>query len=577
MSLSAHHDHAATLATLTTVADELGSGDVARDARDLASRVAEGRFFLAAVGQFKRGKSTLLNALIGEPLLPTGVAPVTSAITVLRYGARRAAEVVFKDGRRTSIPIADVHTFVTEADNPENMRHVSAVEIFCQSSLLASGMCLVDTPGLGSVFQGNTEETRAFVPRIDAALVVLGVDPPISADELALVSDVAQQVRDMVFVLNKVDRLNASDFAEARRFTAGVLTRQLNRSDERLFEVSATERLTIGPTRDWPELENRLRELASSTSVVVDQSARRGVARIAARLAHDIDEQRGALTRPLDESRRRIADVEGSTRRAEQLLRDLAALFRNEEQRIISGFFDTAHRAFVTSSVPEVEADVRRAVEGLASTHRSGALRQAAYNAARGIVAHRIKAWLKEIEPQAEALYRQAAQRFVILANDFLHFLAASGDASFERIPRSLDPEAGFRAPRHFVFTDLMHLTGAGPLDWLLDRLRGQSSAVHAVSADAARYAERLLTSNSSRVIFDLRERLAESRTAFESELRLMLTDITASATRALDRARELRKSGDHAVTHQLEQLEGCRRTLRDIADQRTVRDDVQG
>jgi hypothetical protein len=577
MSVSAHHDHAETLTALAAVADELGSGDLARDARDLASRVADGRFFLATVGQFKRGKSTLLNALIGELLLPTGVAPVTAAITVLRYGARLAADVVFKDGRRTSIPISDVHTFVTEADNHENMRHVAAVEIFSPSSLLASGMCLVDTPGLGSVFQANTEETRAFVPHIDAALVVLGVDPPISADELALVSDVAQQIGQLVFVLNKVDRLNASDLAEARRFTADTLTRQLNRPDERLFEVSATERLTIGPTRDWTGLENRLRELASSTSVVVDQSARRGVARIAARLLHDVDEQRGALTRPLDESHRRIADLEKSTRRAEQLLRDLAALFRSEEQRIFSGFFDTTHNTFVTSSVPAVEADVRRAVEGLASTHRAGALRQPAYSAAQGIVAHRIRMWLKEIEPQTEALYRQAAQRFVTLANDFLHFLAASGDASFERIPRSLDPEAGFRAPRHFVFTDLMHLTGVGPIDWLLDRFRGQSSAVHVVSTDANRYAERLLTSNSSRVIFDLRERLTESRAAFESELRVMLAEISASAACALDRARELRKSGDHAVTRQLRRLDECRTTLRDIADQRGAgADDVQ-
>jgi hypothetical protein len=104
-----------------------------------------------------------------------------------------------------------------------------------------------------------------------------------------------------------------------------------------------------------------------------------------------------------------------------------------------------------------------------------------------------------------------------------------------------------------------------GPIDWLLDRLSGQSAAVRAVSTDAARYAERLLTSNSSRVIFDLRERLAESRTAFESELRFMLAEISASAARALDRARELRKSGDQAVTHQLRRFENCRATLRDI------------
>ena len=564
-----------TLSALADVADELRSDDLAREARDLASRVAEGRFLLATVGQFKRGKSTLINALIGEALLPTGVAPVTSAITIVRYGARPAAEVVFKDGQRTSILISEVHTFVTEVDNHENRRHVAAVEIFSPSPLLASGMCLVDTPGLGSVFHGNTEETRAFVPHIDAALVVLGVDPPIGADELALVSEVAQQVGPLVFVLNKADRLNASDLTEGRQFTADILTRLLNRPHEGLFEVSAAERLTGGPTRDWPAFENRLRELASSTTAVVAGAARRGIARIAARLSHEIEEQRGALIRPLDESHRRIDNLEKSTQLAELLLRDLAALFRSEEQRIIRDFFETTHETFLATAQPVVAADVRRAVERLGATQRAGALRQAAYGAARAIVTHRITAWVTETEPQAEAIYRQAAQRFVALANDFLHALAASNDSSFERLPRSLDPEAGFRASPHFCFTDLMSLTAVGPVDWMLDRVRRQSGAVEAVSRGAVRYAERLLTSNSSRVIFDLRERLTGSRTAFESELRLLLTAITASATRALDRARELRKSGDQAVRLQIGQLEEHGARVRRLSKERAVRADA--
>ncbi len=130
MSSPPDHDRADTLTRLASFAEELGANDVARDARQLAARVAEGRFFLATVGQVKRGKSTLLNALIGEPLLPVGVAPVTSAITVVRYGADKAARVIFKDGRTTPIPIGDVHTFVTEASNPENERAVAIVEIF---------------------------------------------------------------------------------------------------------------------------------------------------------------------------------------------------------------------------------------------------------------------------------------------------------------------------------------------------------------------------------------------------------------------------------------------------------------
>jgi ABC-type uncharacterized transport system ATPase component len=83
---------------LGVVARRLGIEALAREAADIAFRVEEGRFFVACVGQFKRGKSTLLNALIGEPILPTGVVPVTSAITLLR-----SARAVLASDSRTAV------------------------------------------------------------------------------------------------------------------------------------------------------------------------------------------------------------------------------------------------------------------------------------------------------------------------------------------------------------------------------------------------------------------------------------------------------------------------------------------
>ena len=60
---------------------------ISERAHDLVSRLAEDRFQLVVVGQFKRGKSSLMNAIVGQPLLPTGTIPVTSAVTSLRYGS----------------------------------------------------------------------------------------------------------------------------------------------------------------------------------------------------------------------------------------------------------------------------------------------------------------------------------------------------------------------------------------------------------------------------------------------------------------------------------------------------------
>src|SRR5512143_1276643 len=129
------------------IAGDLGSERVAGAANDLAERLSEGRFYVACVGQFKRGKSTVIDAPIGEAIRPTGITPVTAVPTVLRFGERHAARVRFAHGEWKWIPHTELEQYVSEEHNPENAKEVGGVEVFVPSSLLASGMCLVDTPG----------------------------------------------------------------------------------------------------------------------------------------------------------------------------------------------------------------------------------------------------------------------------------------------------------------------------------------------------------------------------------------------------------------------------------------------
>jgi|SRR5580658_1481578 ribosome-interacting GTPase 1 len=85
---------------LAELARELESDHVFEDAKGLAERMTEGRFYVACIGQFKRGKSTLLGALLGDRVLPTGVLPVTAVPTIVRYGRSRGARVRCHSGHR---------------------------------------------------------------------------------------------------------------------------------------------------------------------------------------------------------------------------------------------------------------------------------------------------------------------------------------------------------------------------------------------------------------------------------------------------------------------------------------------
>jgi len=211
-------EEAAMLLHIASLAEQFNDHQIRDDARSAAERIAEGRFYVACVGQFKRGKSTLLNALIGEPILPSGVVPVTSVPTILRFGEDYGARVRLDSGEWTEIAIAEIEQYVSETQNPQNSKGVAALEVFVPSPLLAEGMCFVDTPGLGSVFAGNTAATHAFIPHIDAAIVVIGADPPIAGDELALVETVSKQVPDLLFVLNKADRVTEAERTAAISF-----------------------------------------------------------------------------------------------------------------------------------------------------------------------------------------------------------------------------------------------------------------------------------------------------------------------------------------------------------------------
>jgi len=107
-------------------------------------------FHLMVIGQFKRGKSTIINYLIGENVLPTGVVPITSIITRMRYGQDAKVEVVFNDGTVKTAHISDIELFVSEVKNPENKKGVKLIEVEYPSDNLKNGLVLIDTPGFGN-------------------------------------------------------------------------------------------------------------------------------------------------------------------------------------------------------------------------------------------------------------------------------------------------------------------------------------------------------------------------------------------------------------------------------------------
>jgi small GTP-binding protein len=231
---------------LTSALDELaGLADESDTAvlTALRERLRAARLRVLVVGEAKRGKSTLVNALLGREVLPTGATPLTAVPTTVTYGTREATEVAFADGRTAHCPLSALGEFGTERGNPGNSRGVAAITVRLDSPILARGVEIVDTPGTGSVHAHNTAAADGVLPTMDAAIFVLAADPPVSAAERDLLERVHGLSVTTFVVLNKADYADAAGLAEAVEFTERIAGQAVG-APVRVYPVSARAALS---------------------------------------------------------------------------------------------------------------------------------------------------------------------------------------------------------------------------------------------------------------------------------------------------------------------------------------------
>ncbi len=333
---------------------ETGAGFVhyGRKLDALGQRLSEGRFHLAVLGQFKRGKSTLLNALAGESILPMGVVPLTAAPTFIQYGETPGITVKFQaqgreerfDGSSTEEMCSWLADFVTESGNPENRRGVTEVEVDLPAPILSGGVVLIDTPGIGSTYRHNTRATLDFLQQCDAALFLVSADPPITETELEFLSEVREKVPRLFFVLNKIDYLNEQELEEVLSFYKQVLADGgFWNNESPVFCVSARmglEAKQAGDSNRWAEsgmgdLESFLVDFLAKEKfgALSDAISRRAADIIDAALMEAGIAVR-ALQLPRKELEDKIAVFEESLKRAERERMLIQDILEGDKKRI---------------------------------------------------------------------------------------------------------------------------------------------------------------------------------------------------------------------------------------------------
>ncbi|MEQ1571711.1 MAG: dynamin family protein, partial [Myxococcota bacterium] len=431
--------------------------------RSTAERARTGRFVVLMLGCFSSGKSTLLNALIGRPVLPVKVNPCTAILTEVVYADEPSVGVRYRDGREETLDVdAFVHQFQLRtaseaeagAEASDRFGDVDRAVVGYPLQLLRNGVVLLDTPGLDDD-PIRTARTLSSLPDADAVIVVLSANRFLTdLERRTLRRDLLPLgLRNLFFPVTMIDLLasladdpvaaKADLFARAHEFLRPLCTvGDVDRFDERFFPLDA--RSALAARWDRPHARRRDPEdeaLLSASGVDRFEDAlerflidERGAAQLlhlhttAARIRDELrryaDLDRATAEQSVDELRRRQEELEPS-------FRELAAIAKRVS-RTVDGFVER-QQVLVWQDLRDFMARTEAALPdavagfdlgGLAGldllTPRGRARVEAALRQQlEAWIEGRVAEWQRDLRPRMESSLRQLRTELAADAADF--------------------------------------------------------------------------------------------------------------------------------------------------------------
>lgn len=293
----------------------------------LLARERGDRVEVALLGRVSSGKSSLINALLGQPLLPVGAVPVTSVVTRLRHGATVEARALDIDGHVQAIAAGELHDYIDEAGNPGNRRRLREVDVSFPVPILEHGIVLTDTPGLGSLHASASAHALDYLPRCDLGIVAIDAAATLMPQDLDLLRALRDGGADWLVVLTKADTIAAAALAQQRRYIEQAITEALQSPAQvTALSVHDAHRVELEAWRDGvlrPKLERAAGQAAERHRHRIVELA----ARVRTTLRQALAELPAATPAAAGEARNHgstLASLDDVHRRLRSLVRDLA-------------------------------------------------------------------------------------------------------------------------------------------------------------------------------------------------------------------------------------------------------------
>ncbi len=250
--------------------EEAVSGEAKR-AEVLRKKLEREDVTVAVIGQFKRGKSALSNAILQDSVLPVGIVPITGAVTKVVAGEKKA-EVFYENGKVEEVPREELHRYISEQENKNNSLGIKEVIVHTPSDFLKDGFTFVDTPGVGSFHKNNTEIAYDNMKESDAVIFLLSVDSPINQIEIDFLKSTRNFAAKFYFAVNKIDSVSRRELDVYLDYCKTVLA-QITGEKAEMFPVSAKtgegiEELKSAIKKDLKINQKKIMEESTAMKVV---------------------------------------------------------------------------------------------------------------------------------------------------------------------------------------------------------------------------------------------------------------------------------------------------------------------
>ncbi|MHB1504282.1 MAG: dynamin family protein [Acidimicrobiales bacterium] len=539
------------------------SPEVAGRAQRLGERLGWGRFHVSVIGEFKRGKSTLIDALVGEAVLPTGAIPLTALATEVSYGTP-GATVVYLDGTTRELEAGDnLAGYVTEIGNPGNAAQVARVEVRVLSSLLETGLVLVDTPGIGSVHLHNDEAAEQAVLDGDGAIVVLSVDAPLSERERAMVAALSERQVPMFFVVNKADHLDDEELEQVRGFIAAGLEAVLG-TMPRVWHVAALPGLRsrqageeVGPgCGELAGFEAELRRFVKhdlqDTRLV---TARRELARLAGEMSISVEIAGASLAMSAAALAERVEAFRAAAAAERQALSDDRTLL-DRDVAALSERVGADLAAFARSAPAELVPELERIAEAVPVSRLEDEL--------QGAVEYCVRSGFEQFRREEARVVESAWQEMAVSQRSRVQarvnaLRSAAADLFDVTLPTVTVPEVSEERERFFYLFVQVGSTTEG-IGRVARRVLPAGIARRHLLDRAAQQLRSELDKHAGRARWDLSQRLDSVRRRFEVTVERELDQTISTVLGAAERADEMRRETEQQRQRKLAEDEAMLR-----------------